>query len=140
MYLLDTNLLLEVLLAQERAEEVKQFLQTAPREHLFLSDFALYSVGIQTFRRGAPDAFVRMVEDLILQGGIRLAHLSAAEMRQVSEFAQRFGLDFDDAYQYTLARREGWRVVSFDADFDRTDAGRLTPAQALEELRRGGLG
>ncbi|GIV21544.1 MAG: hypothetical protein KatS3mg023_3295 [Armatimonadota bacterium] len=52
MYLLDTNLLLEILLAQERAEEVKEFLQRSPRDHLFLNNFSLYSIGIQAVRRG----------------------------------------------------------------------------------------
>ncbi len=137
MYLLDTNILLEVLLGQERAEEVKQFLREAPEGQLFLSDFSLYSVGIQLFRRGAPDAFWRMVDDLILQGGVRLARLSAGQMQQMIEIAQTFRLDFDDAYQYTLAHQQRWHIVSYDTDFDRTDAGRLTPAEAIERLKRG---
>jgi predicted nucleic acid-binding protein len=43
MYLLDTNLFLEILLGQERAEETQRFLQQAPREQLLVSDFSLYS-------------------------------------------------------------------------------------------------
>lgn len=136
MYLLDTNLLLEILLAQERAEEVKEFLQRSPRDHLFLSDFSLYSIGIQAVRRGLSDAFVKMVDDLILQGGIRVLSLSPGDMPLLVQIAEQFRLDFDDAYQYVLASLRGLQVVSFDAHFDRTALGRKTPAGALEELKR----
>ncbi len=40
-------------------------------------------------------------------------------------------IDFDDAYQYSAANRHGLKIVSFDADFDRTTEGRLFPANVL---------
>jgi len=40
---------------------------------------------------------------------------------------RRIHLDFDDAYQYSAARRYGLLIVSFDADFDRTTEGRVIP-------------
>lgn len=136
MYLLDTNLLLEILLAQERAQEVKEFLREAHRDRLFLSDFSLYSIGIQAVRRGVPEAFVKMVDDLILQGGVCIAQLSPSDMQRLVEVAQQFGLDFDDAYQYVLASQRDFHIVSFDADFDRTDRGRKTPLEILKEMTR----
>ena len=45
------------------------------------------------------------------------------------------GLDFDDAYQYVAAETHNLTLVSFDADFDRTERGRKTPADVLKELR-----
>ena len=45
--------------------------------------------------------------------------------------AQTFNLDFDDAYQYATAEHFDLAIVSFDADFDRTDRGRLTPSAAM---------
>jgi predicted nucleic acid-binding protein len=36
-----------------------------------------------------------------------------------------------DAYQYIAAEQYDAPLVSFDADFDRTERGRLTPAAAL---------
>jgi predicted nucleic acid-binding protein len=53
------------------------------------------------------------------------------ELASLGETARNLNLDFDDAYQYVLAQRRGLRLVSFDADFDRTPLGRVTPAQAL---------
>jgi uncharacterized protein len=43
----------------------------------------------------------------------------------------RFGLDFDDAYQYAIAGRYGLTIVSFDKDFDRTTKGRKEPAEIV---------
>ena len=65
---------------------------------------------------------------------LALIALSLEAMGKVAESAVRFQLDFDDAYQYVAAEREGLTIVSLDADFDRTERGRKTPEQALQEL------
>jgi hypothetical protein len=49
----------------------------------------------------------------------------------VAEVVQNLNLDFDDAYQYVLADGRKLRLVSFDADFDGTPLGRVTPGKAL---------
>lgn len=51
----------------------------------------------------------------------------------VEQIARLFRLDFDDAYQYVAAEEYGLTLVSFDADFDRTERGRKTPAEVLSE-------
>jgi predicted nucleic acid-binding protein len=43
MYLLDTNIVLELLLDQEKADEVERFLRNTSPESLHLSEFTLYS-------------------------------------------------------------------------------------------------
>jgi predicted nucleic acid-binding protein len=60
--------------------------------------------------------------------------LSADELRDIPEVMRRFRLDFDDAYQYVAADKHALTLVSFDADFDRTERGRKTPEQVLQEL------
>ena len=42
---------------------------------------------------------------MILEAGVTIVALSAQEMEGVIQVAQRFGLDFDDAYQYAVAER-----------------------------------
>jgi predicted nucleic acid-binding protein len=44
---------------------------------------------------------------------------------------RKFGLDFDDAYQYLAAVKYDLTLVSFDSDFDRTERGRRTPADVI---------
>ncbi len=75
MYLLDTSIIAELLLDQERADEVERFLRNTPPASLHLSEFALYSLGIVLLRRKMHDTFLRMVDDLLLTGGIQLARL-----------------------------------------------------------------
>lgn len=66
-----------------------------------------------------------------VQAGMRLVSLNLDDLNVLPEVAQSLRLDFDDAYQYVLAERWGLRLVSFDADFDGTPLGRITPAIAL---------
>ena len=77
MYLLDTNIFLELLLDQDKANDVEKLLRSVPKEKLNISEFSLYSMGIVLFRRRLFDVFVRFVEDLIIMGGVRLLRLSA---------------------------------------------------------------
>ena len=58
-----------------------------------------------------------------------MVNLFAADMESVVSKAQIFKLDFDDAYQYTLAEKNDFNIVSFDSDFDRTERGRITPLE-----------
>lgn len=51
MFLVDTNVFLEVFLEQKRAEESREFLLNAPADSLHISDFSLYSIGIILMRR-----------------------------------------------------------------------------------------
>lgn len=128
MYLLDSNIFLELLLDQDKADEVERFLRTKPREKLYSSEFSLYSIGIVLFRRKQFEPFQHFIEDLGT-GGIRLLKLSAQDMKDLAAVAQRFNLDFDDAYQYVVAEKYDLEIISFDADFDRTERGRKTPSQ-----------
>lgn len=69
MYLVDSNLLLELMLDQEKAEEIEQFMRTVSTKDIYLSEFSLYSIGIVLLRRKMYDAFMRFVEDLLMNGG-----------------------------------------------------------------------
>jgi predicted nucleic acid-binding protein len=129
MYLVDTNLILEVLLRQAKAEEVKQFFERAPSQQLFLTEFSLYSLGVLLIRRNMHDIFLRAIEDLLFTGGVTLLRLAPADLADVARRSQQFGLDFDDAYQYVTADKHNLVIVSFDADFDRTERGRKQPHQ-----------
>jgi len=132
MYLLDTNILLELLLDQDRADQVEQFMRTIPREKLHISDFSLYSIGVILIRRKLFETFVQFQNDLIIRGGVRLLRLSVQDMKTIASIAQKFNFDFDDAYQYTVAEQYGLTIISFDGDFDRTEKGRRSPAEAVK--------
>jgi predicted nucleic acid-binding protein len=129
LYLVDTNIWLERLLDQERAEEVAQFLAQTPSDRLFITDFALHSIGLILARLDQLDTFGSFLQDLFIDGGVGIVRLDPNEMKELAEVMQRFSLDFDDAYQYVASGKHNLTLVSFDTDFDRTEAGRKTPAQ-----------
>jgi predicted nucleic acid-binding protein len=60
-----------------------------------------------------------------------MVSLDATEMDAIVNVAAKFNLDFDDAYQYCTAQKQGLRIVSFDSGFDRTPEGRLLPSVVL---------
>jgi hypothetical protein len=133
VYLLDTCILLEFLLDQDRADEVERLLKETPEGLLNVTEFSLYSIGINMLRHKLSDRFIEFIEDLLVGGRVRLLRLKPEDMAAVAAAARRFGFDFDDAYQYVAAEKHNLTLVSFDADFDRTERGRKTPADVLKQ-------
>jgi hypothetical protein len=129
--LLDTNIFLEVLLGQERAADAQRLLSASEHE-LFVSDFGLHSIGLLLLRRKQHDVLRHFLKDVLARVGVGMLGLTAGELSSVIEPSQRFGLGFDDAYQYALAERDQLTIVSLDSDFDRTERGRQTPAAILQ--------
>ncbi|MEW6675506.1 MAG: PIN domain-containing protein [Nitrospirota bacterium] len=126
-FLIDTNIFLEVILEQEKAEEVKALLSKTEEHDFFMSDFSLHSIGLLLFYRKQHNIFQQFLKDIIFNAGIIVTSLSADDMEIVIASAQRFNLDFDDAYQYVIAEKYSLTIISFDSDFDRTERGRTTP-------------
>jgi len=129
--LIDTNIVLEIILEQERAREARSLLSLTEEHVFFLSDFSLHSVGVLLFRRRQQKTYWEIIEDLVFNGGMAVISLSVDEMESVVKVAERFELDFDDAYQYVAAEKHQLAVVSFDGDFDRTERGRQTPSAVM---------
>ncbi len=140
MFLVDTNVFLEVLLEQENSKTAEEFLLKTPPELVHISDFTLYSIGIIMTRAKKGEEFLKFTEDVLINAGFTLLRLPPLEFRGVINAIEKFNLDFDDAYQYRLAELYNLKIISFDSDFDKTERGRLTPDQALKiaKTQRGG--
>ena len=127
MYLVDTNIWLERLLDQDRSEEVRDFLQRVSSDRLYLTDFTLHSIGIVLLKLQEGETLSRFVQDVLIEGGVRLVGLQPDDVTSIVDAAGKYGLDFDDAYQYAASAKFNFQIVSFDADFDRTDRGKAVP-------------
>jgi uncharacterized protein len=92
-----------------------------------MSDFSLHSIGVIFLREHKSREFITFVNDDIIAGGIRVISLPTDNFSKITGAADRFHLDFDDAYQYAIAEQFGFSIVSFDKDFDRTEKGRVEP-------------
>lgn len=70
---------------------------------------------------------------MIVNGRVIITFLLAEDMAVVINTTQGFNLDFDDADQYAVAKRYNLSLVSFNSDIDRTERGRKTPAEVVQE-------
>lgn len=131
VYLLDTNIFLELLLDQKESESVRALLSSKASDELSISDLAFHSIGIILYQKNAAHLFSDFVRDLFEEGGIAIFALGSEDMERLEQVATTFNLDFDDAYQYVVAEKFGLVLVSFDMDFDRTDRKRIIPAGIL---------
>ena len=127
MYLLDTNIFLEILLQREKSKAAKHLFIANPSTDLFITDFSLHSLGVFLFQRNKNEIYISFVEDVIIKTGINLIGLDPEEFLTLEEVSKRFHLDFDDSYQYAVAQKYGLQIMSFDRDFDRTEKGRRIP-------------
>jgi len=131
--LIDTNIFLEILLAQEQAEEAKKLLVNVERYEFYLTDFTIHSIGLILFRRRLNSMFTRFISDIV-GADIGVLSLPVFEMERVVAVAHKYTLDFDDAYQYAVAEKHGLRIVSYDGHFDKTNLGRTTPREITGHL------
>ena len=114
MYLLDTNIFLEILLKQEKSEECKIFL-TSHVDNIFISDFSLHSIDVILFRYNKYKIYEDFIKDILSQ--IRVLNLPAIEYQSLIESSKNTKLDFDDLYQYIIAKYFDLQIVTMDSDF-----------------------
>ncbi len=115
MFLLDTNVFLEIILGQDNKEKCKTFLNNH-FENLNLSDFSLHSIGVILFRYKKEDIFQKLIEDII--PSIKLLSLPYDQYTGIVKIRKNLSLDFDDAYQYIIAKYYGLKIVTMDKDFE----------------------
>jgi len=135
MYLLDTNIWPELLLDQERADEVYVFLEEIPVSQILITDFTLHSIGVVCNRYKRPQVFKDFLQDIVVNGQISLSVIPIDELSTVVDATIELGLDFDDAYRYICAERDDATLITFDKDFDSTSRGRQIPAEVLAMLK-----
>jgi predicted nucleic acid-binding protein len=64
---------------------------------------------------------------MIIETGVGVIGLDERDIIMLGRVSKQFSLDYDDAYQYTVAEKFGLHILSFDSDFDRTEKGRRIP-------------
>ncbi|HEX8475420.1 MAG TPA: PIN domain-containing protein [Pyrinomonadaceae bacterium] len=131
MYLVDTNIWLERLLAQAKSDEAGAFLDHTLSSDFYITDFSFHSICVILSRLKKTSLLRDFVQDVFIDGAVNLASIRPEETMGVIIRMQLSELDFDDAYQYAVAEKYNLTIVSFDADFNRTERGRKTPAEIL---------
>ena len=116
MFLVDTNIFLEILLGQDKKKDCKKYLDNNIGK-LNITNFSLHSIGVILFRYGKEDIFQKFIEDVI--PAVKILSLPVEQYREVVGDRRILNLDFDDAYQYSVAKYYGLKVVTMDKDFER---------------------
>ena len=132
MYLVDTNIFLEVLLAQTRKEECEKFLsslKTGKRKGV-VTDFTLHSIIVILGNLNKLNELKIFLSSLTAYKGLHLYHASITDHLNAVEIALQQKLDMDDAIQYSAALSlKAEAIVSFDKHFNNLRTPRWEPQQ-----------
>lgn len=116
MFLVDMNVFLEILLEQSKKEDCRKFLDDNTG-HLHTTDFSLHSLGVILLKYDKEDIFQKFIEDAM--PNIVLLSLPVSLYKKIVIARENLNLDFDDAYQYHIAKYYELKIVTMDKDFER---------------------
>ena len=129
-YVVDTNIFVEFLLEQERAEESLQVMERIERGELeaYVTSFALHSIAVILDRRKDMELLEKFFDRVIQAKGLRVYQTEPIEEKSIAVLTQTVKLDFDDTLHYYVASTLGATLISFDRGFDATDLKRVEPS------------
>lgn len=133
MYLLDTNIWLEVLLEQEKENQVHEFLSQTESSYLNITDFTIFSIGIILSKLEEFEILDKFYRDVVYHSAVNIIRLTSPEILKLIDIQEKYGLDFDDSYQYVSAKENDLQFISFDDDFDDTDLDRIIPTDVFNK-------
>ncbi len=116
MFLVDTNVFLEIILGQDKKEDCKKFLRENISD-LHLTDFSLHSIGVILFKYKKEEIFQKFLEDVI--PNVSILSLPIKFYSNLINTKKKVNLDFDDAYQYAVAKYYNLKIVTMDRDFEK---------------------
>jgi len=127
LILVDTNIFLELLLDQKRADECEKFLNKLSRGELegVVTRYTIHAIETML---NSPDEillFLRNVENSI---GLYVYETDNEDEMAIAMLMKEIKRDFDDTLQYYVAKKLGAKaIVSFDRHFDGLDIPRAEP-------------
>ena len=131
MYLIDTNIFLEILLEQEKSKECEALISNAVQSSNFhVSSFTLHSIEVIMLRNTKINKLMEFLSDLNESKIIRIETNTEDELNALNSM-KKFKLDFDDSLQLYLCDKHNLKIISFDKHFDKTSIKRLEPKDLL---------
>ena len=134
MYLVDTNIFLEVLLARSRKEYCKKFLRELRegKKEGIVTDFTIHSIIVIMDSFKKLEALKVFLQSLAAYKGLHVFFTSLSTEIKAIEHAIGKGLDMDDAIQYSAALSTNTEcIVSYDKHFDGLEIPRKTPEMLI---------
>jgi len=116
MFLVDTNIFLEILLKQDKRKKCRNFLDDNLGS-LHVTDFSLHSIGVILFKYNKELIFNKFIEDFM--SNTILLSLPVKLYKELINAIKYLNLDFDDAYQYKTAQYYALKIVTMDKHFEK---------------------
>ena len=135
LFLVDTNIFVELMLNQEKAADCKELLERISEGSLeaVVTRFSIHSVEVILDDADSISVFLRNVE---ASAGLSVYDTDNEDELAVANTLNKIDLDFDDALQYFVAKKTGADfIVSFDRHFDGLDISRVEPSELREKGR-----
>ena len=132
-YVVDTNIFVEFLLEQERADESLQLMERIERGELeaYVTSFALHSIAVILDRRNDMVLLEKFFDRVIQAKGLRVYQTEPIEEKSIAAITRTVKLDFDYTLHFYVANTLGATLISFDRGFDTTDLKRVEPSALL---------
>lgn len=132
--LIDTNVLMSVLLKQNDYQTSRKFFNKLDEFNISYTilDFSIYSACVILNRRNKEELLEKFIENIKKKNNINIYRLKLENLLEIAKVKNK--LDFDDKIHYYLAKKKNLTLISYDADFDKTDLKRLTPLEAIKTL------
>ena len=134
-YLIDTNIFLEILLEQKKADTCRRLLDKFYEENkpVIVSLFTVHSVLINLIDRRKFEQAEQFITKIKKSEHILVYRDSIEDHFEIISVCNETKLDFDDGMQYYITKKAGClAIISYDSDFDDLDIKRITPEELLE--------
>ncbi|MEM3404587.1 MAG: PIN domain-containing protein [Nitrososphaeria archaeon] len=131
MFLIDTNIFLELFLNQKKADECEQLLNKIAKGDLeaVVTGFTIHAIETILNDSKLVLTFLRSIENSL---GLSAYDTTIDEEMYVAMLINKENLDFDDGLQYYAAKKLGVEaIVSFDKHLDGLDIPRKEPKEVL---------
>ena len=136
MYLIDTNIFLEIFLNQERASECQELLISIQDREVvyYVSSFTIHSIEVILERNELCGPLIDFLQDIHKNKRLKRFDTDTLQELEAIKLAKNLNLDFDDAIQYYICKTYNFKIVSFDKHFDQTDIKRVEPRNLLNYI------
>jgi len=119
MFLIDTNIFLELLLDQKKKKLAAGVLTRieSGEIHAVMSGFSLHSIEFILSIKNKTDILKEFLQSLNALTNLSIYHTTLDEDLKILDILEKSKLDFDDANQYYIAKKFDAEIITFDKDF-----------------------
>jgi uncharacterized protein len=118
MYVVDSNIFLEVLLGQVKKDAAFQFFEKLnENSQAVVTTFSVHAIEAVLSSKKKNKELKTFLEFIQGHPFLQRYYTSTEEELEIAALHSRVNLDFDDALQYFVAKKLNATLVTFDKDF-----------------------